>query len=107
MYTTNNTRNVHFCFRAWVIFTMGYCDFVNISRLIMHISAMLRAFKVIEEVMKLLNDIEVHTYVFYLINYVYNDCAGILEYPLSSPLVDWLLVYVVSTRSMPRSLLPV
>ena len=31
---------------------------------------------------------------------LYNDYAGILEYPLSLPLVDWQLVHVVFTGSM-------
>ena len=31
---------------------------------------------------------------------LYNNYAGILEYPLSSPLVDWQLVHVVFTGSM-------
>ena len=71
----------------------------------MNISAMLSKLKVTKEVMKLSNNIEVHTYILSLYMYIqytlYNDYAGILQYPLSSPLVDWHLVYVVSTRSMP------
>ena len=60
--------------------------------------------------MKLLNNIEVHTYIFYhytykLIYVLYDDNAGILEYPVSSPLVDWQLVYVVLTQSMQQSML--
>ena len=63
----------------------------------MNISASLNALKMIDEVMKLLNDIEVHyirTYIIiihtiYKANLLYDDYAGILEYPVSSPLVDW------------------
>ena len=78
----------------------------------MNINAMLSALKVIEEVMKLLNIIEVHTYVCTYIVIIHKICiasllcnnyAGILEY-LSLSLVDWQLVYVVSTGSMPRSM---
>ena len=36
----------------------------------MNISASLSALKVINEVMKLLNDIEVHTYVYYHYTYI-------------------------------------
>ena len=66
---------------------------------------MLSMLKVIEEMMKLLNDTEVHTYIIilhtiYVSSLLYNDYARILEYPVSSPLVVWLLVYVVSTQSM-------
>ena len=69
---------------------------------------MLSALKVINEVMKLLNNIEVHMYIYCIIiihticiaSLLYNDYAGILEYPVSLPLVDWQLVYVVSTQSM-------
>ena len=60
------TRNVHFRCHTWVIFTMGYCNFAVTQIILgeyMYISAMLSVLKVSEEVMKLLNDIEVHTYV--------------------------------------------
>ena len=56
----------------------------------MNISTLLSALKVIDVVMKLLNDIEVHTYVYYHytynmhINLLYDEYAGILEYPVSS-----------------------
>ena len=66
---------------------------------------MLCALKVIKEVMKLLNDTEVHMYITHTIciaSVLYNDYAGILEYSLTLPLVDWQLVYVVSTEMMPR-----
>ena len=62
----------------------------------MNISTSLSALKVINEVIKLLNDNEVHTHVYiitihtiYRANPLYDDYAGILEYPVSSPLVDW------------------
>ena len=70
---------------------------------------MLNVLKVINEAMKLLLDIEVRTYIIiiiihtiYIASLLYNDYAGIFEYPVSSPLVDWKLVYVVSTQSMPQ-----
>ena len=53
--------------------------------------------KVIDKVMELLNDIEVHTDVYYhytysirwyIANLLYDHYAGILEYPVSLPLVD-------------------
>ena len=43
---------------------------MNISRLILNISTMLSVLKVIEEVMKLLNNIEVHTYIHILSLYI-------------------------------------
>ena len=73
----------------------------------MSISAMLRALKVIEEVMKLINNFEVHMYRYYhnihticIVSPLYNDYAGILEYPVSPPLIDWQLVYVVSVHTI-------
>ena len=66
----------------------------------MNICTLLSALKVIDEVMKLLNDIEVHT--INIASLLYDDYAGILEYPVSSALVDWQLVYVVFTQSMPQ-----
>ena len=76
----------------------------------MNISALLSALKVIDEVMKLLNDIEVRMYIIiihtiYISNLLYDDYAGILEYSVSSAIVDWQLVYVVFTQSMPWSTL--
>ena len=73
------------------------------------LSTCLGAIKVIDEVMKLLNNIEVHTCIYYhtynihsyVVYYSHDDYAGILEYPVFSPVVDWKLVYVVSTQSMP------
>ena len=47
----------------------------------MNISTSLSALKVIDEVMKLLNDIEVHTYIYYplyIASLLYDDYAGIL-----------------------------
>ena len=76
----------------------------------MYISTLLSALKVINEVMKLLNDIEEYTSVYYHYTYImytanHADYAGILEYPVPSALVDWQLVYVVSTQLMPQSML--
>ena len=34
------------------------------------------------------------------LGYVNDDYAGILEYPVSSPLVDWQLVYVCSVHTI-------
>ena len=58
----------------------------------MNISTMLGTLKVIDEVMKLLNDIEVqyirtyiiiiHTCTTYIASPLYDDYAGILEYPV-------------------------
>ena len=71
---------------------------------------MLSTIKVIEEVMKLLNIIEVHNNIcthiviihkIYIASLLYNDYAGILEY-LSLSLVDGQLIYVVSTGYMLR-----
>ena len=66
---------------------------MNISTML---SPSLSVLKVIDEVMKLLNDIEVHIrtsiiiiHTIYIANLLYDDYAGILEYPVSSPLVDW------------------
>ena len=58
---------------------------------------MLSALKVIEGVMKLLNDVEVHTNAYYchythnmhFASVLYNDYARILEYSLSLPPVNW------------------
>ena len=44
---------------------LSLCHHVNIPKLIINISAMLSALKVIKEVMKLINNFEVHTYVYY------------------------------------------
>lgn len=61
-----------------------------------HMITTLSMLKVIEEVMKLLNNIVVHIYVHYytynmrIVSLLFNDYANILEYPLCSPLVDWL-----------------
>ena len=84
---------------------------MNICGLIINISAMLSTLKVIEGVMKLINDIfrYIRTYVVNLhtictASLLYNDYAGILEYPLFSPLADWQLVYVVSIGSILRSM---
>ena len=41
----------------------------------------------------------IHT-ILYIANLLHDDYAGILEYPISLPLVDWQLVYVVFTQSM-------
>ena len=77
------------------------------------------ALKVIKGVMKLLNvhtyictyiviHTYIHTYVHILSLYtqyallVYCIANDFAEYPLSSPLVDWQLVYLVSTGSMPK-----
>ena len=45
----------------------------------------------------------IHT--IYKANLLYDDYAGILEYSVPSPQVDWQLVYVVFTQSMPWSTL--
>ena len=45
----------------------------------------------------------IHT--IYIASLLYNDYARNLEYPLSSPLVDWQLVYVVSTGLIPQLML--
>ena len=42
----------------------------------------------------------IHTIYLYIASPLYNDHGGILEYPVSSPLIDWQLVYVVSTQLM-------
>ena len=58
----------------------------------MNISALLSTLKVNNEVMKLLKDFKVHTYIIhtiYIANLLYDNYAGILDYPVSSPLVDW------------------
>ena len=61
----------------------------------MNISISLSVLKVIDKGMKLLKDIKVHMYVCYhytyniIVNLLYDDYAGILEYPVSLPLVDW------------------
>ena len=47
----------------------------------MNVSIMLSTLKVIDEVMKLLNNIEVHT--IYIASLLYDDYTGILEYPVS------------------------
>ena len=62
---------------------------------------MLSALQVIDEVMKLLNNIEVHTINIASLLHLYDDYAGILEYPVSLPLADWQLVCVVFTQLMP------
>ena len=74
---------------------------------------MLSVLKVIEEVMTLLNDMRYIYVLMYIIilhtiytaSLLYNDYSLILEYPVSFPLVDWQLVYVVPTQSMPQSML--
>ena len=78
---------------SWVFFTMGYCNF-TVTLTIMNISTMLSTslneLKVINEVIKLLNDIEVHTHVHILSSYIrtiYMASLAFLnnEYPVSSP----------------------
>ena len=70
----------------------------------MNISALLSALKVIDEVMKLLNNIEVHTYVYYhytkLQYLLHDDYTGILKYPVSSPLVDQLVIGLCSVHTI-------
>ena len=44
------------------------------------------------------NVIIIHT--IYVASLLYNDYAGILEYPVSLPIVDWHLVYVCSVHTI-------
>ena len=77
----------------------------------MNISTILSALKVIEKMLKFLNDIELHMHVYYHYTYnmhgslLCNDNTGIHEYSPPSPLVNWHLVYVVSIGLMLQSML--
>ena len=61
----------------------------------MNISALLNMLKVIDEVMKLLNNIDHEVNTINIASLLYDDYAGILEYPVSSAIVDWQLIYVM------------
>ena len=77
----------------------------------MNINTSLSGLKVINEMMKLLNNIEVYTVIVirmcsiimhttYMDTLLYDNYAGILEYPISTPIVEWQVVYVAFTQLM-------
>ena len=62
----------------------------------MNISALLSVLKVIDEAMKFLNDIEVHTYIYY--HYTYNINTQLIYYMMIICWYSWLSCILSPSR---------